>query len=66
MLAFNTFNHKRLLLAHCKYDVFTNLASKVASSFLWPPHFLMKFGNSSYSVIYRKICREFDTKPPYY
>ena len=26
---------------------------------MWPPHFSMNFGNSSYSVTYRKICRDF-------
>ena len=29
---------------------------------MWPPHFLMKFGNSSYSVTYRKICRDFGAR----
>ena len=28
---------------------------------MWPPHFLMNFGNSSYSVTYRNICRDFVT-----
>ena len=28
---------------------------------MWPPHFLMNFGNSSYSVTYRNICRDFAT-----
>ena len=28
---------------------------------MWPPHFLMNFGNSSYSVTYRNICKDFVT-----
>ena len=28
---------------------------------MWPPNFFMNFGNSSYSVTYRNICRDFVT-----